>query len=368
MKHQTLKKIKQWLSFSLMMFIIFTIFLKLIEPAFAQTPPFQPQQTQTPQNTLPVGVANPNPPQQTQTGDPNDPFNVIPGGSTPVNTETDYKPLAPLPGLDDPYDTTGECPLGRYLNLMIKLIIGIATVLAMVMIVLGGMEYMTSELISSKEAGKDKIKNAIIGLLIALGAWLILNTINPTLLNVCLGDIPKASLEVGPAPESNEAFVPLSSNALASEEIYCPGSGGAAQLAAIANSFVGKVTYSQSNRNTVNSSIPTLYLDCSSFVKQVYQCAGLSFSGQHTATMFNSGNSINSMSGTTVNGQPLRVGDLLGWKAGQTSKYPGSGHVVMYIGGGQFIEVSGSGGINGAVKRRSINTYASSYRHIIRVP
>ncbi len=50
------------------------------------------------------------------------------------------------------------------------------------MIAMGGIEYMGSELISSKEAGKDKIQNAIFGLLIALGAFALLNTIHPDLL------------------------------------------------------------------------------------------------------------------------------------------------------------------------------------------
>ncbi|HEY4494095.1 MAG TPA: hypothetical protein VJB95_01525, partial [Candidatus Paceibacterota bacterium] len=65
---------------------------------------------------------------------------------------------------------------------MIKIIIGLSAVMAVVMIVLGGIEYMTSELVSSKENGKQRITNAIFGLVIALGAYALLNTINPDLL------------------------------------------------------------------------------------------------------------------------------------------------------------------------------------------
>src|SRR3989344_3532828 len=116
---------------------------------------------------------------------------------TPTNTT--YTPLAPLPGLPAvPYETDTECPLGNYLNIIIKLVIGIAAVLAMVMIVMGGIEYMTSDLISSKESGKDTIRNAILGLLIALGAYLILNTINPQLLSVCLDKLPMATIVIEP--------------------------------------------------------------------------------------------------------------------------------------------------------------------------
>ena len=117
--------------------------------------------------------------------------NTLQDNGSSASTDTTYEPLSPLPGLEGVYDTTGDCPLGKYLTIMINLILGIAAVLAMVMIVSGGIQYMGSELISSKEAGKDQIKNAILGLLLALGAYLILNTINPSLLKICLNEIPK---------------------------------------------------------------------------------------------------------------------------------------------------------------------------------
>lgn len=96
-----------------------------------------------------------------------------------------YTLLSPLPGLDntEPFYPTDQGALGEYLNIIIKLVIGISAVLAVMMIVMGGIEYMGSELISSKESGKEKIQNALLGLLIAMGAWALLYTINPNLLN-----------------------------------------------------------------------------------------------------------------------------------------------------------------------------------------
>jgi len=94
-----------------------------------------------------------------------------------------YTLLAPLPGLEEPIDVASDNALGNYLNAIIKLTIGIAAVMAMVMIVMGGIQYMTSELPGVKGAGKERIINAILGLLVALGAWIILFTINPDLLN-----------------------------------------------------------------------------------------------------------------------------------------------------------------------------------------
>lgn len=114
-----------------------------------------------------------------------------------------------LTGLPDPnspggtlktVDVAGGGALGNYLNVIIKLAIGIAAVLAFVMIVMGGIQYMTTELISSKEEGKKRITNAIMGLLVAFSAWLILFTINPKLLETNL-NIAGTTIQFTEGPE-----------------------------------------------------------------------------------------------------------------------------------------------------------------------
>jgi len=117
------------------------------------------------------------------------------GFSSPVvqvnaQSTTSYQLLAPLPQLcPNGSSATDKCTvpttngLGAYLNPMIKIFIALCAVLSVIMIVVGGIEYMTSELAHSKEAGKERIMQAILGLLIALGSWALLNTINPDLLN-----------------------------------------------------------------------------------------------------------------------------------------------------------------------------------------
>jgi len=64
------------------------------------------------------------------------------------------------------------------------------------MIVIGGIEYMTTELISSKEAGKERIRGAILGLLLALGAWTLLNQINPDILKTDLSSLQNVTVDV----------------------------------------------------------------------------------------------------------------------------------------------------------------------------
>src|SRR3989344_2455435 len=121
----------------------------------------------------------------------------VPPFPTTSTKDSNYTLLAPLPIIGESVDLTENpsAAFGKYLNAMIKLIIGIAAVLAVVMIVIGGIEYMTSELISSKEAGRERITQAILGLLVALGAYALLNTINPSLMKSDL-DIPGVTVKV----------------------------------------------------------------------------------------------------------------------------------------------------------------------------
>ena len=286
---------------------------------------------------------------------------------TPNNAE-DYKKgyqlLAPLDGFES-FDTTQTCAFGRYLDIVINLFIGICAVLAVIMIVVGGIEYMTSELVSSKEHGKGQMTQAVLGLILALGAWLILNQLNPKLLELCLDKLPDATPATIVGDETSIPFAALTNTSEEKFNIYCPGSGGVDEIKKIAQSFAKKVTYSQSKRGSYDQS--SIYLDCSSFVAQVYECAGLDLPGTPTTLgMLGGQETITSINGIQFNGKELKVGDVLGWTKGESRKFPNAGHVVIYIGGGSFIEVSGGSGPKGAVHIRPLSHYIKEFRHIIR--
>ena len=88
---------------------------------------------------------------------------------------------------------------------MLRIFIGICAVLAVIMIIAGGLEYMTSEFIGEKAAGKNKITNAIFGLILALSAWTILHQINPALLDADLASLTSVTVEV--AADANSAII-----------------------------------------------------------------------------------------------------------------------------------------------------------------
>lgn len=79
--------------------------------------------------------------------------------------------------------SSGSGQLVEFLAQAFQFGLAIAAALAVIMIVWGGVEIMLSESLFKKEDGKKKIEDAIWGLLLALVSWLILYTINPTILN-----------------------------------------------------------------------------------------------------------------------------------------------------------------------------------------
>lgn len=86
---------------------------------------------------------------------------------------------------------------GAYAEALITTILVVAAVLAVIMFVWGGIEYTISSVPGIKTEGLNRIWAALGGLLIALTAWLILNTINPNLLTFNLDNIGQAGIGGG---------------------------------------------------------------------------------------------------------------------------------------------------------------------------
>lgn len=87
-----------------------------------------------------------------------------------------FKPLVGIPGFN-PDDVNG-LGFGTYINTLYRLSISLAALLAVVKIVMAGAKYMLSDIVTYKEEAKNDIKGALVGLLIIIGAVLILNTVN----------------------------------------------------------------------------------------------------------------------------------------------------------------------------------------------
>jgi hypothetical protein len=108
-----------------------------------------------------------------------------------------------IPGI--PEEIGSNFKLGDFLNASFKLGLAVAATLAVIMITIGGLQYMTTDSIYGKTEGRDKIQDAITGLLIALLIWLILFTINPNLLNFDIKIPRPENFDTSAFPETTQS-------------------------------------------------------------------------------------------------------------------------------------------------------------------
>lgn len=78
----------------------------------------------------------------------------------------------------------------EFINKAFGVSVGVAAVLAVIMVAIGGFKYMTSESVFNIGGAKEQITNAIVGLIIVLAAVVILQTINPEIVSLKLFELP----------------------------------------------------------------------------------------------------------------------------------------------------------------------------------
>lgn len=92
-----------------------------------------------------------------------------------------FSTLSNLPGLQ----AGSEAPtLGAFVNTIFKMAIGLGAVIAVLMIVIGGFQYLSTDMFQTKGAAKERITNSLLGLGLLLTSFLILQTINPDLVKL----------------------------------------------------------------------------------------------------------------------------------------------------------------------------------------
>lgn len=135
--------------------------------------------------------------------------------SSPENVQSDfenrsYRLLAPFPGLSVLLDPDlcqeqvnqgkavfgGSCDdqVSAFINLILKILIGAAAVLLVLRIMFEGYKYIVSDIPRLKTNAKSGLWDAVLGLVLALSSFLILNTLNPKLLE---NTIKAERLEIG---------------------------------------------------------------------------------------------------------------------------------------------------------------------------
>ena len=109
-------------------------------------------------------------------------FQTMDGESDNSGGKFIYTLLQPLP--KEGTDLSEDVTLEEYLTWAFRFVLALAGFLAVMMIVIGGVEYIISGASESmREEAKKRIENAIWGLVMALVSYLVLYTINPSLVN-----------------------------------------------------------------------------------------------------------------------------------------------------------------------------------------
>jgi len=115
------------------------------------------------------------------------------GTVTETETPTPIPPIIPklnvqIPGFTEDFFEVVEDGnylnvnfLGEYVVAWYRWLIGSATIIATVMIMVGGVQYMLGKGMGQIDSAKKRIQSAVIGLVLLLGSYVILYTVNPQL-------------------------------------------------------------------------------------------------------------------------------------------------------------------------------------------
>ncbi len=118
-----------------------------------------------------------------------------------------------------------------YINNLYALSVSIAALLAVIKIVIAGVKWMTTGIVTSKEEAKKDIQSSLFGLAIILGAVLIISVINKDILKVDLSmDKVKTPISSGLKdvlpytlnPGDGEYFYTTESDCVTANPTYCP--------------------------------------------------------------------------------------------------------------------------------------------------
>lgn len=116
-----------------------------------------------------------------------------------------FTALAPIPGLTDisPTSVVNSATLAAFFNNLYKYLIGLAAILAVIEIIWGGLEYSTQDSVSKQSNGRERITQAIFGLILVLSPVLVFSIINPSILNLSI-NLKPINLSTPPLPTGQD--------------------------------------------------------------------------------------------------------------------------------------------------------------------
>lgn len=134
-------------------------------------------------------------------------------GFAPETFAQGFVPLAGIPGLTAEGVNTTASGLPAFFNNLYKYLIGLAAALAVIEIIWGGLEYSTQDSPGGKSGGKERIYQAIFGLVLVLSPVLVFSIINPSILNLSL-NLPPLETKSSPPVQTESRTLPPCSPSL----------------------------------------------------------------------------------------------------------------------------------------------------------
>lgn len=163
-----------------------------------------------------------------------------------------YSLLAPIPTV-----AGGSQPdLVTYLKGLFTLAVGLSIVFAVFVIIYGGVKYTLAIVPGAKSDAKKRMTDAVLGLFIVLISSILLNTLNPGLLNIGLKleDVQfDATTEIGTTPGTTEIKQYCFTDPVTLEKSNCYDSISTCQAMLIVHNPLGTVDNCMMYESTVNT-------------------------------------------------------------------------------------------------------------------
>lgn len=194
--------------------------------------------------------------QTCQGGDVNNACSGTCGGgqsttATPTTSagSSGFVPLAPISGLTDSGTVNGSNGLANFLNNLYLYAIGIAGIIAVIEIVIGGLEYSVKDSIESHSNGRHRIQQAILGLVLVLSPYVVFSIINPAILNLslnlpALNTAPTNTGSGGQTPTITQSFYKCNGTNCSGAEQLCSLDGGTSNQLVCTTSSSGGIVKS----------------------------------------------------------------------------------------------------------------------------
>ena len=139
----------------------------------------------------------------TQTATPSTATNSQSTNAVNAGNYTGFVPLAPIPGLTDAQSNPTTSTLAVFFNNLYKYLIGIASALAVIMVIWGGIEIATQDSVAKQGQGRRRIQQALFGLILVLSPAFVFGIVNSSILNLSV-NIP--ALDTATVSTSTPSF------------------------------------------------------------------------------------------------------------------------------------------------------------------